>query len=234
MKKAFALFLALCMAAAMLGGCAEKKEEVPQTISEETETSADEIPYETPIYNPLPEDLKTIGDVVSQEGIYICQTAAFGNYYIVAYLLTDNILYRAIAYLPDETAEALFAMDIFAEDYEEQEKALTDPLEVTKVENLSALIPSQEELDKWVGKTGQEMLDAGWTSSGYNLYEKQFYMDFEMFDYLVTMEGEMTADENDQIDGEEAFKSLVIQSVVFDHLANACYDLEQQAAGQDQ
>ena len=54
-----------------------------------------------------------------------------------------------------------------ADDYSEKSHALIDPLEITNVVDIGTLAAPQEELDKWIGRTIQDMLDAGWEQIGY-------------------------------------------------------------------
>ena len=85
-------------------------------------------------------------------------------------------------------------------------------LKISRLENLSEMLPSQEEMNKWVGKTGQDLFDADWTNSGWNLDEMVFWMNYGAFQYDVVMEGEVKTPDDF---GDEDINSLVVKSVAY-------------------
>jgi len=77
------------------------------------------------------------------------------NRYVLAFE-QDGYVYRAVAELPEGTASLIDELDWHDEEIEEKREALLSTLPVSKIENLTAHIPEQNELDALVGKTGKE------------------------------------------------------------------------------
>ena len=99
---------------------------------------------------------------------------------------------------------------------------LLAPLEVTSLTNLSEQIPPQEELDKLVGKTGQELFDDGWTYWFYDLDEMKAGLNSGLFAYEVLFDYDGEPMENtDDFDFYEEFKDLKVKSVTFTGLGDA-------------
>ena len=54
-------------------------------------------------------------------------------------------------------------LDFDDPDYDKKENELIAPLTVKVIENLTEGMPTQEEAQQYIGKTGQELMDDGWT-----------------------------------------------------------------------
>ena len=68
---------------------------------------------------------------------------------------------------------------------------------VKVIENLARVsMPTQEEADQYIGKTGQELIDDGWTVHFYNLEEMKFGMTHGIYSYDITFEGEIENPDN--------------------------------------
>ena len=221
MKKLLALVLAALLVLGMLSGCT-KKEEKP--AGGETSQQAGNTETSEGTASSRPEDWKTLGDILAIEGLYTNERSTFAHQYIIAFTV-DGTIYRAIANLTEEQEEAIFALDIFDEKHEEKENELIAPVAITQLDNMSEKVLSGNELEQWIGKTGEELLNAGWTVSGWNLYEKQFFLDYEYFEYNVIMDGELKAEGDEEIDGAQAIKPMTVKKIEFDHLSNACWDI---------
>ncbi len=89
--------------------------------------------------------------------------------------------------------EAIGKVDFMADDRREQINAILAPCEIDLVLDLSTLALPREELDQWIGRTGQEMLDDGWEYNGYTRDEKgvRVYMVYGDFQYAVTFAEEL-------------------------------------------
>ncbi|MBQ1368555.1 MAG: hypothetical protein IIY45_10800 [Firmicutes bacterium] len=221
MKKLLALVLAALLVLGMLSGCT-KKEEKP--AGGETSQQAGNTETSEGTASSRPEDWKTLGDILAIEGLYTNERSTFAHQYIIAFTV-DGTIYRAIANLTEEQEEAIFALDIFDEKHEEKENELIAPVAITQLDNMSERILSGSALEQWIGKTGEDLLEAGWEVSGWNLYEKQFFMDYEYFEYSVIMDGELETDGDEEIDGAQAIKPMTVKKIEFDHLSNACWDI---------
>ena len=148
-------------------------------------------------YNPYASEpvsdigsARTIGDVLAlSSGNY---TASESLYVTTAEL--GDVVYRVEAAMDAETSEALFALDFEDPDYQQKFTDLVSPLPITRIENLTAQIPSQEALDALIGKTCEELLNDGWTCEGWTLEgpelnELVFHLNHGMFAYDVTFDG---------------------------------------------
>ena len=128
-------------------------------------------------------------------------------------------IYRVTADVTKETSDQIFNIDF--QDPEKNSKlcALLEPLVIKDVVNLTEMIPDQIALDELYGKTGQELIDDGWTCTGYDLEENRFYMEKAPFRYVFEFEGE--AKPNDDGDGDAVIKDLTVESAVYDGLGDA-------------
>ena len=163
--------------------------------------------------------LKTIGDALAIE-TDDHQAAVYEDTYVYVFKNGDTY-YRVYAAIPEEIHKKLERLDLVDMDYAEKEAELVGPLEISKYENISEMMPSEEKLNEFVGKTGKDLLDAGWLITGYNVDEMQFFMldDTGMFEYTVTVEGDLKF--TDDFDEIKEIKPLKIKSFKFNRLADA-------------
>lgn len=133
----------------------------PDGIQEETKPQAEAKPQEEADSSAW----KTLADVLAletdsrestwDEHSYVC---------IFRYAGTEWLVRAAFS---KELNDAVGAVDFLAEDRTERISAIIGPCEITNVIDLRTLAIPQDELDKWIGKTGQDLLDAGWEYNGY-------------------------------------------------------------------
>ena len=90
---------------------------------------------------------------------------------------------------------------------------------IIRIEDLSGEIIPQNELDGWKGKKGKELLDAGFTSSGYELLEDrtEFTLDYGAFSYRFVFEE--PAEAEDTSTDEEVLADLTVRSAVLEGLS---------------
>lgn len=205
MKRILSLVLAILMCVSVLASCGKADD-----------TTSEPAPDLT---NVKVEDLKTIGDIIDLK-IEDKQSACFDKYYVYAFNL-NGTYYRAISNLSDDEVKAINDLDILADDYNKKLETLTKPLKIDKMENLSEQIMSKEEMDKWVGKTGKDLLEAGWYSSGHNLETMEFWMGYGPFVYTVVLDGEVAESDYEDFDDEEDIKDMKIKSVEYDSIGDA-------------
>ena len=171
-----------------------------------------------------PSALKTMGD------FFACadedsdrEQEAFSETQYVYVCQVEGAYYRAVAQLPKEVSEKLWAVE-FDENREQRIRELISPLAISSLENLSEQTPSQEELDKLVGKLGQDLFDDGWEYWYYNLEDMEAGMYHGVFSYAVRFQydGEPMVN-SDDFDFYEAFKDLPVSSVTLEGLGDAAY-----------
>ena len=164
--------------------------------------------------------LQDVFDYVGEDAEY--ETTYTEEYFISAFEI-DGVYYRAIANMTPEVYQALFDLE-FDDDWGKNLRKTAGSLEVDKFENLTEKIPTQEELNKYAGKTGRDLFDEGWDYWYYNLVDMVAGMSFEMFDYMVEFEYDGQPMENtDDFDFYEEFADLKIKSVTFDYIGNATW-----------
>ena len=163
--------------------------------------------------------VKTLADVFPYVGEDYQEGWTDEQYSIVFGI--NDVYYRAIADMPKDVADAVWKIEFDDEKREEKVRELVSALE-TVPENLTEKIPQQEELDKLVGKTGQELFDAGWTYWYYDLESMDAGMEHEGFSYNVKFDydGEQMKNDDD-FDFYEEFKDLKVSEITFEGLGDA-------------
>ncbi len=167
--------------------------------------------------------LETLGDAFAVESEFQ-STAYTEDQYIYVFDLNGTPT-RVVAALPDGVAEQIEAIDFSDEDYDAKLNALIGSLKLDQVEDLSKGIPSQEELDQLVGKTGKELLEDGYEIMGYMMdgestvytLEKGLYQYEFTFNELIEI--------TDDFDEYKALSDLTVKSVEYDTLSTNCTDL---------
>lgn len=203
MKKTMALILALVLILAVFSGCAKNTD---GKTNPSVNSSADI------------NSFKTIGDIINS-GIDSIQSANTDRYYIYVFQAGQEY-YRAVSNITPEISQSLFDLDFDDKNYDSKLNKIISPLEIDKLENLSDTVIPQEELDKLVGKTGEELINDGWTAGmGYNLETMEFYLNKGAFEYTVVFDGKL--ENSDDFDEEEAIKPLVVKSVTLNGIGDA-------------
>ena len=164
--------------------------------------------------NVDPSAWKTIGDVldVASGSMSYGTEGEHQQYYVVNFEYGGKY-WLAKADLPAEKLAELDALDVMDDDYRAKVRGVVGPLEITLVD-LSTLALPQEELDQWIGKTGQDMLDAGWEENGYESDGKDLFIHMinGNFQYNVSFGDAVKLPEGDE---PIAYAGAKIVSVTF-------------------
>ncbi len=203
MKKTMALFLSLILILAVFSGCVKNTDgETNPSVNSSADINS----------------FKTIGDIINS-GIDSIQSANTDRYYIYVFQAGQEY-YRAVSNITPEISQSLFDLDFDDKNYDSKLNKIISPLEIDKLENLSDTVIPQEELDKLVGKTGEELINDGWNAGmGYNLETMEFYLNKGAFEYTVVFDGKL--ENSDDFDEEEAIKPLVVKSVTLNGIGDA-------------
>ena len=170
------------------------------------------------------DSLKTIGDVIALEAEET-QFAVYEDVVVYVFKLGDAY-YRATAAISPEDSQKYFDISYEDEDYEQQQKDIISPLEISEIEDLSDQILSQEERDALGGKTGQELMDDGWTFTGHDLESMEFWMNKGLFCYTVVFDGEVAEADYESFVDEEGTKEMTVKSVEVNGLSDAATEIE--------
>ena len=202
MKKIFAFIMVLTLALAVLTACGEEQKDEEQ---KEEKATIDL------------DSLKTMGDAFALEA----ENDQFGSddQHFVYVFEIGGTAYRVIADMTKEVQKEMDKLDASKEDFNDKTKEAAASLEISKRENLTEMIPPQEELDNFAGKTGQELLDDGWTVSGWDIEENTFTMNKGPFAYTVVIDSKLK--ESDDFDGDEEIKKLKIKTIKYSDIGDA-------------
>lgn len=211
MKKVISILLAIVLSVTMLAACGNSGNGSGSGSASGAGSATDE--------KAVIESLTTLGDAIALESSEK-QTAVYDGKAIYAFKLGDTY-YRVRASISPEDEQAYMDIDYMDDDYEEQQKKILSPLVIDQIDDLSLQMLSQEELDALVGKTGQDLQDAGWTYSGHDLETMEFWMDYGPFDYTVTFDGEVTEAEYETFDDEKDTGTMTVKSARFNTLGDA-------------
>ena len=140
-----------------------------------------------------PAEWKTLGDVLAlypqMQGME--RGTAGDGYYYIAFKYAGKY-WMVTAPFTDEQFQQLMAIDVFADDRDEQELAILGPIPVESAVDLETLAMTDEEEAAWIGLTGQALLDAGWEPEGFAYAEDGtacMSMVWGKFRYWVYFEG---------------------------------------------
>ena len=165
------------------------------------------------------DTLKTIGDVIALNAEET-QSAVYDGKVIYAFRV-DDTYYRVWANITPEDEQAYWEIDFMDEDYEEQQQKIVAPLQIEETEVLNDQMLTREELDALVGKTGQDLQDAGWTYSGNTLDTMEFWMNYGPFQYTIVFDGKVAEEDYDSFDEERDTKTMTVKSAEFSMLGDA-------------
>ncbi len=211
MKKVFVFVMALVIALSLFAACGKQAE--PVAPAEDKDVS----------------DLATLGEALALAGKEEEQNAVYENVYVYA-LQKDGVYWRLTAPLTAEQSAALFSLDLADENYETKKAEIVAPLDISNCENLSERMLTEADLSTLAGKTGEDLLNDGWTSgSGYNLEEMEFNLERGPFAYTVVFEAGEPLENSDDFDELEAIRPLTIRSVAFAGLGGGATDLPEYA-----
>lgn len=160
----------------------------------------------------------TIGEAMASEEAEELQYGAANGTFVYAYRM-DGVYYRLIAPMTEKEYNDYLGLDFADPKFEANRDAILASLKVERCENLSEKMPSEDDLKKYVGKTGGDLLDEGWTTGSFDSYEAKIWMYYELFSYIVVFDGEI--EYSDDLNIEEAIRDLKVKSVTLDGLGDA-------------
>lgn len=189
-----------------------------------------EYTYFAPPSFPIPEiapadsPFTTLADVLTAEkGAWSSSTS--DGLFVMAFEL-NGAYYRVEAEISPYIQEQLDAIDFFDEEKDQKELALLGPLPVSRVGDISACLPTEEELNALVGKTGQELVDMGFEQGmGYSFWDKaEFYLTRGLFEYHVYFNEKVPEMEDYDAVIDEILASLTVEKAEVFGLSGVCSD----------
>ena len=170
--------------------------------------------------------LETLGDVfkLEKDG----EMSTYNEKQYVNVFKYGGVYYRVYADLTEKLYNDIEAIDFFDENREQKTNDILGGVKIKLAENMTKYIPTEAELQKYVGKTGQELLDMGFWASGYSLWDDQvFFMGYEMCEFDVHFNEKIdVSDDMEDFDYEEAIKNLTVKTIEFTDFSGNTVDLD--------
>lgn len=219
-RTTLATALALCLGVLPLAACGSKPADDanPSGIGQSDGTDA------------APVDIaswKTLGDALATRTGSV--SYGFDDHYFVAVFDAGEQTIRTISKSDPGMNEKLYALDYGDSDYDKKlNEALAD-LELLSAEDITPELISQEELDSYVGKTGQDMFDAGYVFNTYYFYggeQTGASLDHGSFSYEVTFDKSITEEQTDD-EGESLKDATIVEIQSLKNLSNKAIDPSQ-------
>ena len=126
--------------------------------------------------------------------------------YVTTFKAGDSLV-RVVAKSNEDADNKIAELDFLDKDYDSKLLDIIGGLEIVSAEDLTAGVPTQDELDALVGKTGQEIMDDGWTFQSYFMtggdetaatYAKDYYA------VNLTFDANISSDKADKdVNGDE-------------------------------
>ena len=213
MKKTLALVLGILMAMTLLAGCGSKGSSDAPKDSSSQETSESSADTEEDVI----ASLKTLGDMYALTDTEHLQSSMYNGHFIYVFKLND-VVYRVVAEVSREIEEADYALDFSDPDYHKKEQELLKDVPITRIDNLTEGIPTQEEMDQFVGKTGQELLEDGWYIHGWYADTNEILMNKSPYLYRVIFDG---LDVDQDTFEEDDVLTYKVKSITFESIGDA-------------
>lgn len=133
---------------------------------------------------------------------------------------------RTVAEVQPGIDEKFADLDMFAEDYRQKFTEAVADLKLVEAADITADCMSQEDLQQYVGKTYQDLLDAGFTFASYNMYggeQTGADLDKGYYAYDFTFDAQVSEDQTE--DGGAALTdATVVEAQSLGNLSNAALD----------
>ena len=163
------------------------------------------------------KDAKVLGDVL---GLPTGGSSFGEDYYAFGFEL-NNVTYQALADLDAKTSQELFDLDFDDPDYNKKHNEKIAPIAIKEIINITEKIPTEKELEAYKGKTLGELMDAGWSNSGWNLEENIAYMTHEYFAFNAAFEGTWEGEFD-----EDTLAKMTVKSMTYAGIDDPAYTAE--------
>lgn len=190
-----------------------------------TDTSADTAPA-TSEANASASDfssLKTLGDVLAIES-ELEASAWDEKHYIRAFVL-DGAPVRVIADITAEQCDQINDLDFLDESYADKVHEIVSSAPISSIEDLSAELLTPEEQDALAGKTGQDLIDAGFEFQGFDMVgEYGTRANFDRGSIRFSVEFNEMLDSSIDMDDASLVNDLTVKTIQFVDFASSALD----------
>ncbi len=163
------------------------------------------------------KDAKVLGDVL---GLPTGGSSFGEDYYAFGFEL-NNVTYQALADLDAKTSQELFDLDSDDPEYNKKHNEKIAPIAIKEIINITEKIPTEKELEAYKGKTLGELMDAGWSNSGWDLEENIAYMTHEYFAFNAAFEGTWEGEFD-----EDTLAKMTVKSMTYAGIDDPAYTAE--------
>ena len=220
-KTALACALSIALVASpLLAACGNSSNQQPasEATTSDEESKASELDMKS---------WQTLGDALE----HATGSLSWGSNdkYIVCVFEADDALVRAVGEMEPGVDEKMGEVDFFADDHDEQIAQIIGVLKLESAEDLSGDIPSQEELDALVGKTGQQLQDDGYAFESYYMYggdETSAIYAHGFIGVDVTFDTTISEEDADGDENGDALKDAVVTAAEYAGPAGSALDPE--------
>ena len=164
-------------------------------------------------------DAKVLSDVFGAEPM---GSIAFEERYIWAFVL-NGTHYRAVADIDPDLAHQIWDLDYEDPDHNKKEMDLLKDIEIKTIENLDEMIAGEDEIAQFAGKTGADLVDAGFTFDTFYADEHYFEGNYGVGYYRVFYEGKPDTSLDDL---NEMISPLTIVSIDYQGIGDFAAGLE--------
>ncbi len=149
------------------------------------------------------------------------------NHYVAVYEVGDKLI-RVVAKMRPGTYNTISSLDMLADDYSKKLADRAGDLELESAEDITANKLSQNELNAYIGKTGQDLISDGFKFSNYYYYggnETGAAMDKGYLCYGVTFN--VGVSDNQPEDNGAAIKDATIKAIEFMGASDSALNFDQ-------
>ena len=141
-------------------------------------------------------DYKTLADIYAAEPSDFMESYDT-EYYACTFTTQDGVTYRAEAATTEDIYNQCDAIPFEDEDHDAKVKEILGPLEITRIDDISFMMPSDEETQALIGKTAGELQDEGFDLQYYTSYEGDITVSAckDYVAYTLTFSGDIEEDQ---------------------------------------
>lgn len=218
-KTAVAAVLAITLSAVPLAACGGQASQGGAAGSDATE--------QTQTADIDSSSWKTLGDALAYDTKEMSGSSWDEEHYITVFAASDGSVFRVVAKMDADVYAKHEKLDMSDDDYEEKFLQVMGGLELESVEDLTPEKLSQDQLDAYVGKTGKDLVDDGFTFEHYWMYggeETGATMAKGNLAYSVTFDVTVPEDKADSDEAGDAIMDAAIVSMEFSGASNDAVD----------
>lgn len=161
------------------------------------------------------------------QGYEPVQTSHTDNRWVAVYEKDYSVVdaYKVELEMDQETCDKLFEIDTFEKEGQKQYREIVESLPGCVITSLNSELPSDDEFDKYIGKTIQDLENDGYERSGntYNEDGCMFYADGPKYSINIKVDEVISYETIDDY-SENDIRALTIKSIEFSGFSYKMFD----------